>query len=263
MKFSEHELISGYGFTDDDPILVDVGAHEGAVTRLFANKGWTVVAFEPELENRKVLKRNTRGMDNVICVPKAVSGCTGDLVPFYTSSEHYGIHALRPFHSTHQEADYKVVTITLDDALDDLGIKKTTFLKIDVEGADFPALKSINLERFDPEIVMTEFMDSRSENTYDYTHHDMAAFMEKSGYVAFVSEWAPIREYGRKGIRGESHTWLSCRRYPLDHEPAWGNMIFIKKGNVPVFEKVLDDYVSRCNRKRMSKLTRLLDYLGF
>lgn len=263
MKFSEHELIAGYEFTDREPVMVDVGAHEGAVTRLFAGLGWTVVAFEPELENRKVLKKNIHGMDKVICIPKAVSDRTGELVPFYTSSEHYGIHALRPFHSTHREADYKVITITLDDALDDLGIKKTAFLKIDVEGADFPALKSIDLARFDPEIVMTEFMDSRSQNTYGYTHHDMAAYMENRGYVAFVSEWAPIREYGRKGFRGESHTWLSCKRYPLDHEPAWGNMIFMKEGNVQRFQKVLDNYISLANRTGKSKIAQLLDLFGF
>lgn len=262
MKFSEHELIAGYDFSDKDRVLVDVGAHEGAVTRLFANLGWTVIAFEPELENRKVLKKNTHGMNNVICIPKAVSDHTGDMVPFYTSREHYGIHALRPFHSTHREADYKVVTVTLDDALNDLDIHNTTFLKIDVEGADYPALQSIDLEKFRPEIVMTEFMDSRSKITFGYTHHDMASYMNNHGYVAFVSEWAPIREYGRKGVRGESHVWLSCERYPLDHDPAWGNMIFIKKPDIDRFSRTLENYISRGGKAGKSRIGRLLGYLN-
>ena len=243
MRFSEEKLIATYRFVDPRPMLVDVGAHEGTVTRLFAAMGWDVIAFEPELENRRHLKQNTAGMDNVICIPKAVSDRTGELLPFYVSSEHFGIHSLRPFHNTHSEADYKVVSVRLDDALAELAVDRVSFLKIDVEGADYPALKGFNFGKYRPEIIVVEFMDSRSLPNFGYTHHDMCSYMEENGYIAYVSEWAPVREYGRKGQAGVQHRWIRCEKYPLAHTPAWGNLIFIHPDNEEKFLVALRGYL--------------------
>jgi hypothetical protein len=131
-------------------------------------------------------------------------------------------------------------------------------LKIDVEGADFPALKSFDFNTFHPEVVMVEFMDERSMLSYGYTHHDMAAYMQALGYATFVSEWAPIREYAREGAASETRTWLQCGRYPLHHEPAWGNLIFVPESRVGCFEQALEDYVAHLRRTRWLRGLRSL-----
>ena len=70
-------------------------------------------------------------------------------------------------------------------------------------------------------------MDNRSQPYFGYTHHDMAGYMSKHGYATFVSEWEVITEYSRKDYRPE-RKWLQLAPYPLDHESAWGNLIFVQ-----------------------------------
>ena len=242
MAFSELELLLKYPFEATKPVLVDVGAHQGCVSLPFAQKGWDVIAFEPEKKNRAVYLRVTEKFPNINCYDKAVSDVSGCRVPFYVSTEHFGIHSLKPFHESHFPA-YEVETVTLDEVLPRDGVKQVTFLKVDTEGADFLALKGFDVARYKPEVVMVEFMDERSESNFNYTHHDVVRFMQQRGYTAFVSEWMPIKEYGREGVKGVAHEWLQCAPYPLDHEPSWGNLIFVPSEDAVKFTKALDKYI--------------------
>jgi hypothetical protein len=117
-------------------------------------------------------------------------------------------------------------------------------LKVDTEGADFLALKGSDWNKITPELVMVEFMDDRSMKNFNYTHHDMAKFMEDKGYFCFVSEWGPIKEYGIKGQTGEPHEWIQCVPYPLDHSPSWGNLIFVPRNSKDKFNKTLKTYLN-------------------
>jgi len=259
MNFSEAILLSGYNYRSTSPFLIDVGAHHGDVSLMFAKKGWHIIAFEPEKKNRAAFERNLSGFNHVSCVAKAVSDVSGEHVPFYVSDEHYGIHTLKPFHKTHKFA-YDVETVRLDDFLRELKVSEVTLLKIDVEGADFLALKGFDFERYNPELIMVEFMDERSLPNFEYTHHDMAIFMKKNGYTTFVSEWSPIKEYGREGIRTEPHIWFQCAPYPLGHEPAWGNLIFVPNYDVDKFSSTLNRYLTKL--KYMDKIERLKSGIG-
>lgn len=225
-------------------VLVDVGAHHGYFSHVFAKLGWQIVAFEPEKNNRAAFNQNLANYPQVVCLANAVSDKTGERLPFYVSEEHYGIHSLKPWHKTHELA-YEVETVRLDTVLKDLQISDVTLLKVDIEGADFLALKGFDWGRYHPEIVMIEFSDERTLPNFNYTHHDVVEYMQAHGYTAFVSEWDKIKEYGRQGEVGEPHHWLQCIRYPLDHDAAWGNLIFIPRGKEIQFERVLIQYLSQ------------------
>lgn len=113
-SFSELSLVDTFKFSTSDSrsILIDVGAHEGGVTSTFVRKGWKVLAFEPEENNRSAFLSNHSSNPNIICIPKAVTDNTGDKIPFFTSDIHFGIHSIKPFHDTHHAASYEVETIT-------------------------------------------------------------------------------------------------------------------------------------------------------
>lgn len=241
--FAEVDLILTYPFRSKSPLLFDVGAHHGGFARRFAVLGWRIIAFEPEANNRKAFTRNMKEFPDVSCVAKAVSDISGEKVPFFVSDEHYGIHSLKPFHGTHVQA-YDVETIRLDDAAGEFALTEITLLKIDTEGADYLAIRSFDFARYRPELVMAEFMDERSRPFFDYSHHDVVGYMTDRGYVAFVSEWAPIKEYGREGVPGSPHRWLQCVPYPLDHEPSWGNLIFVPEEDRETFSVTLAEYLS-------------------
>ncbi|NEO48874.1 MAG: FkbM family methyltransferase [Moorea sp. SIO4A3] len=255
MKFSELGLLEIYGFRSKQPLLLDVGAHHGSISATFARKGWRVIAFEPEEKNRAAFERNLAGFDNVSCLPKAVSNITGNKVPFYVSKEPGLFHSLKPFHKTHELA-YEVSTIRLDDVLADFKISSVTFLKIDIEGADFLALKGFDIDKYHPELIMIEFMDERSLANFGYTHHDVVTYMKQRGYTTFVSEWEPIKEYGREGIFSEPHVWIQCVPYPLEHKPAWGNLIFVPDGDKDKFVGVLQLYLKKLKQAEISASIR-------
>lgn len=249
MQFSELDLILQFPFYRESKcILIDVGAHIGSSAKPFAQKGWQVIAFEPEPENRRQLENNLRNYPNVSIIAKAVSDQIGQDIPFYVSSQHWGIHSLKPFHHSHQ-SKLTVETVRLDTALKELGVKQVSLLKIDVEGADFLALQSFNFRKIQPEIVICEFMDERSQPNFGYSHHDIAFYMQKHGYHVFVSEWAPIKEYGRKGITSVPHKFLQCIDYPLNHQPAWGNLIFVRQDRLADFEQTLSSYMDKFPRE--------------
>lgn len=243
MDFSERELLLHLEYSNREKnTLVDVGAHTGGFAMPFARRGWRVIAFEPEPANYQELSERFKNFSSVTCIAKAVSDNSEQGVPFYISAEHWGIHSLKPFHPTHRST-LTVDTVRLDEILTDMQLAEVTVLKIDTEGADFLALKSFAFKRFQPEVVMCEFMDERSQENFGYTHHDMVAYMDGLGYTTFVSEWAPIVEYGRKGVP-ISHTFLQCEPYPLDHDPAWGNLFFVPSGKVVQFRRALGAYLS-------------------
>ena len=229
------------GKYDGISTLIDVGAATGELALPFAKKGWQVIAFEPEPTNFHNLKTNIKKFPNVTCIAKAVSDTPGQ-VPFYVSSTHGGIHTLKPFHPTHRPT-MMVDAVRLDEALADMQIDKVTVLKIDVEGADFLALKSFDFRKFHPDVVMCEFMDKRSRENFGYTHHDMAAYMNNFGYATFVSEWGPIVEYAREDRLIIPPKFLCCVPYPLDHDPVWGNLIFIPNDRKQHFERILPSYL--------------------
>jgi FkbM family methyltransferase len=254
-SFSELSLIDTFksSTSDSRSILIDVGAHEGGVTSVFVNKGWKVLAFEPELNNRTEFLKKFGGNKEVLCIPKAVTDHSGDKIPFYTSDTHFGIHSIKPFHDTHRAASYEVETITLKDALEKEKVDHVSFLKVDTEGADFLALKGFDWDRLNPELVMVEFMDDRSLKNFNYTHHDMADFMKGKGYACFVSEWGEIKAYGIKGQAGEPHKWIQCVPYPLDHEPSWGNLIFVPEKDKEKFNDTVEKYLSALSKHKKVK----------
>ncbi len=252
VKFSELGLLLKLEYsTDYTRTLVDVGSHVGGFAKPFAKRGWRVIAFEPEPTNYKELCVTFKDYSNITCISKAISDKSEHDISFYVSSDHWGIHSLKPFHKTHN-LSVNVDAVRLDEELDNIRVDHVTLLKIDTEGADFLALKSFDFNRFQPEVIMCEFMDQRSKEHFGYTHHDMASYMDGFGYQTFVSEWAPIKEYARKG-RPVSHTFLQCAPYPLNHDSSWGNLIFVPKIRVTQFERILSNYLKELRRYRLTE----------
>jgi len=244
-EFSEQLLIlrQGIFYGQNSLTMVDVGAQAGDFFRPFAERGWQVIAFEAAPTTFKELNQKYKSWPGVTCLPTAVSNTTGETVQLYVGPEHWGIRSLKPFHPTHSQV-VMVQTTRLDDALVSLKVNKVSFLRIDIEGADFLAIQGFDFQRYQPDFVMCEFKDNRSVKNFGYTHHDVAAYMEKYGYKTYIAEWSPIIEYGRRGVATQDAPhFIQCVPYPLDHEAAWGNLIFVPKEGVPLFEQGLIEYV--------------------
>ena len=228
-----------------DGVMLDVGAHVGGSARPFAELGWQVYCFEPEAANYDELTTSMAGFPKVTCLPFGVSEEDSENVPFYVSERHWGIHSLRPFHSTHGQAR-EIKTTRLDTFLRENSIGRVDFLKIDIEGADYLALQGMDFDVFRPAIVMTEFMDSRTESAFGYSYHDMVRYMADRDYQCLVFEYGAVGEYARKDTRGRGPRpeFLGVHRYPLAHTPIWGNMVFHRRGRAD-FEAAVKQTLAR------------------
>jgi len=127
-------------------IVVDAGANIGLYTlpaaKIVSNSG-KVYSFEPDSVSFSNLKKNVvgNGIENTDVVNKALSSKTGKAK--FASSEYFT--RMRNVLINDQEKSKSFVTvdtISLDDFFKDKP-KKVNFIKIDIEGAEFEALKGM------------------------------------------------------------------------------------------------------------------------
>jgi FkbM family methyltransferase len=122
-------------------VVVDVGANVGAFSFLACQLGARrVIAVEPVAGNRDWLERNTTGRP-VEIVPAAVSDHDGSVPMFDLGRDSHMATLARPVLSpdANERPAGDVECITLPSLFDRYHVEECDFLKVDVEGAEFPA----------------------------------------------------------------------------------------------------------------------------
>ena len=178
-------------------VMFDVGCHFGESSKIFLAMGWDVHAFEPDCTKIPELKkiRNPNFKINNI----AITELTQTSLNFYTSEESTGISSLLTFHHTHQHSDI-VDGISISDYCAANNIKNIDFLKIDIEGFDFFALRGVAWDTMLPEVIICEYEDKKTEQL-GHDSKTIVNFLVHKGYRVAISEWYPIVQYGQK------HKW--------------------------------------------------------
>ncbi len=229
-QFDERYLI--YDFLDfKNGLMLDVGSMDGSSFMPFLLKKWKVYAFEPDKANYKLIADYLNKWNlKAVLIDKAVSDKEEKKI-FYTSNLSTGIPSLLKFNEN-QVPSHEVSTLRLKDFVKDNQIEKVDFLKIDIEGYDFMALKGFDFSHIKPRVIMCEFEDDKTK-LLGYTTRDMATFLELQGYFIIYSIWDPIQTYGAQ------HTW---RKMSIDSkdikENDWGNILaFINKEEYEEFQK--------------------------
>lgn len=130
-------------------VVLDLGAHIGAYSvkaALAVGAEGKVIAIEPNEENSRLLRANIQinGLRNVIVLQKGVWRTRGKLR--LRVSETRGSHTLctdsSDFRATGEFEEVEVDTV--DNILRELQIKNTSFIKMDIEGAELEALEGMN-----------------------------------------------------------------------------------------------------------------------
>ena len=203
-------------------VMFDVGAHLGEVSYNYLKAGFEVYAFEPDLNKNKIeLLNRLKKFKNFHLSQLAASDTSGKELDFYTSDVSTGISSALKFHDSHVLSG-KVKTIALRDFINDNGIKAIDFVKIDTEGYDYFVIKGLGLEKIKPAFIICEYENVKSE-VLGYKLRDMLSYLEKYNYKIIISEWYPIRRYGKK------HEWKQFLYPPdLPDEKSWGNLLAIQ-----------------------------------
>lgn len=106
---------------------LDLGAHIGIWAVELAKYFGSVIAVEPNVENRACLSANTAEIPNIAVIPVAVSDRQG--VTSLAKTTNIGTWYMVPGEET------RVITI------DDMGLEELDLVKMDVEGMEGPAMK--------------------------------------------------------------------------------------------------------------------------
>jgi len=139
-------------------VVFDIGANIGYYTLIFAklvsNSG-EVFSFEPEPTNYELLKKNVmiNGHTNVKLSFKAISNLN-QTRKLFLDKKNKGGHSL--IDKIDDRESIKIESIRIDDHFKN---KKIDFIKIDIEGFEFQAIKGMSelLKKLSTVKIMTEF----------------------------------------------------------------------------------------------------------
>ena len=189
-EFSEvviEYLIARY--TEHGDTAIDCGAADGRMLRpmlkAVGDKG-TVVAFEPIPHVFDKLQESF-SQQNAVLLQMCVSDSIGDEVKFYHVKNRRWISSLSPDNlKGYDIEELSVPVTTLDFVFENhkrLLDKKVGFIKLDIEGAEFPALKGGKslIARDKPFIVFENGLVSAA-TSFGYTKEEFFGFFDDLGY---------------------------------------------------------------------------------
>jgi FkbM family methyltransferase len=190
--FEAAELAFVQRFLKPGMTVLDIGAHHGLYTLLASKcvgrKG-RVIAFEPSPRERKALRLHLRlnRCKNVNVQEFAVGDkqTTADL--HVVEDWAAGCNSLRPPDVQAKTTPIRVSVVRIADWLAENGIERVDFIKLDVEGAEFAALKGAGwlLERRPRPVILAELQDIRTR-PWGYFAKEVVEFAETVGFRWFA-----------------------------------------------------------------------------
>lgn len=179
-------------------VVIDIGAHIGTFSVWAAQKAGSghVYAFEPDPENYALLEenKNLNHLTNLHIVNSAVSEKRGQ-ARLFTSDYHNMTHS---FLEVGTRANTLVDTLSLEDILQEYGLKRVHYLKIDAEGAEYQILLSTPstiLERIDK--IFIEYHDYLK---HGYNYKDLTGYLAENGFQTELGASAFHRHILKMGL---------------------------------------------------------------
>ena len=188
-KYLEHNIFKGF----KNGIFVDVGAHDGRSmnnTLYFEeNSGWKGINVEPI---QKVYDRLVINRPNSINLNYAVCNYDGETEFIFNSGYTEMISGIKetfdPRHMVRLENENnafgsttEIITVKtkkLETILDEHSISHIHYLSIDVEGAEFEVIKSINFDKVFIDVI-------GFENNYSDTSIPIVKYLQDRNYIMF------------------------------------------------------------------------------
>lgn len=181
------------GLLPPNGVVIDVGAHAGQFTKLFAGivPLGRVIAFEPSSYARRILSTvvAAKRLANVTVVPAGLSDAAGQAalaIPLKASGSlgyglgHFGAEDARPV------VRESVDLMTLDGYVGETGLDRVDLIKADIEGWEARLIKGagVTIARHRPAIVLELVGDhlARAESEPG----EVWAALGASGYTASV-----------------------------------------------------------------------------
>jgi FkbM family methyltransferase len=169
-------------------VVLDVGANIGLFTLLAAKAGAQVHAFEPNPPTRERLERNlslNAFASGVRVHPVALSDHSGTATLFDDIRRGEGRYNDGVASLSQANAAGKGTSIdlcTLDEVADQTGIDRVDWIKMDIQGAELPALRGARrvLERNRPRLLLE--LDGECARSFGWDPTDLVRFLGDISY---------------------------------------------------------------------------------
>jgi FkbM family methyltransferase len=199
-----------------DSVCIDVGCCKGSILRLLMMYAWkgTFLAFEPIPQLYEELLTNFK-FDNVHIYNVALSDSTGTSSFNYviTNPAYSGLKKRDYYRPDEEDIQIEVKTDSLDNILARERIGKVSFIKIDVEGAEYLVLKGaercIKTDRpiivFEHGIGASDYYGHGPEDVFDL-------LCDKSGLrISLLADW--LLRKPSLDLRAFCDQYYSCKNH--------------------------------------------------
>ncbi|RIJ32317.1 FkbM family methyltransferase [Henriciella mobilis] len=168
------------------------GLHSITMAKRLADPNARVIAVEPQPDLIAALEKWAAAdgvTDSIQVVNAALTEEPGEAV-FFVDSDNPALSSLRVMHDEREELIHEIKTkcLPIDDVVGDT---KLSFIKLDLEGGEFGALRGARkvIERDKPLIVFENGL-SWSAKQFGYKFEDFERFFDEIGYevVSFLGE---------------------------------------------------------------------------
>jgi len=168
-------------------VFLDVGANVGLYSLVAAARGATVVAFEPNPRTRARLHANIRLNDlesRITVRPEALIDLVGTATLFDDVREgqrdaNAGVASLSNKNAAGRSIE--VQTSTLDAIVEELHLARVDWIKMDIQGAEYPALKGGSKTLAGKPKLLLEIEPEIAKNM-GWTVEDLERFLRDLGY---------------------------------------------------------------------------------
>lgn len=176
--------------TKNDGFYVDVGCQhpiKNNNTYLLYKKGWSGVNIDLDSVNIDLFNFFRPKDDNV---KSAVSDKIETVKLFYYHQKS-PINTLDKKVSLKQNAkiekEINIQTNTLTDILNDFSINKIDLLTIDVEGYEIKVLKGLNFDKYNPSVIIVEFLDLEA-NKWEIPYNNLDNVLKSEIYNFLINK---------------------------------------------------------------------------
>ena len=181
-----------------DDVIIDIGAHIGSFSVWAAQQAVSghIFSFEPDPENYALLEenKNLNDLTNLSIFNSAVAEMRGQ-ARLFTSDYHNMTHS---FFEEGAHDNSLVDTLSLTDILQEYGLKKVHYLKIDAEGAEYQIILNTPAEvlrRIDK--IFIEYHDYLN---HGYTYKDLIECLADNGFQTRIGASAFHRHILKMGL---------------------------------------------------------------
>lgn len=191
-SFEEHETRFVQRLLRPGMTVVDAGAHHGLYSLLSAKlvgKSGRVLAIEPSPRESRRLRRHLRlnGLRNVSCAACALGEDENDAELFLVQGKNDWCNSLRPPDVDEPTERVRVSLRPLDALLDEMGMGRVDFLKLDVEGAELSVLRGSEklLTGARRPVILAELQDTRTQ-PWGYATREIVTHLAARHYEWFA-----------------------------------------------------------------------------